>query len=741
MGEIKIDLTQIKFDDLDEALFLDDELILKNKNFIFAKNGSGKSTLADAIKKQKENEYDVHIFKGFESVLGENEKLNAFALATDGGENQKRIEELEHDKTAKEISKTQISDSLKEPIEENADNFFTKKKKAEKRLLEKQGVIDEFLYESGKFISSHQIPTLTENPRSYNKNSFKNEISKRQQLQEVEISRAKELLKSEPRLLNTYDFSNINYKKYLISINEILQSKVEEKTKIVRLNSQERINFAQRGLELHKHDEENICAFCGNEITIETIEELETYFSADEVKALKHRIIKGKDQISKEIERIDNLKLNSKDFYPDFIPEVEDEIQNINEQTKIVKTFLIELINSLEIKEKNLFSESSVLEISVPANIDLFNFNNLIKKNNEFSKNLTAEQEKARAKLRYHEIYNLVEKKHYAVMLNEQENAQENLDEAQKNFQFELTKKIALENEINNLDVEIAALQPKAEKQAINHINKKLSSKVLWELDFFDDENSGYYQIKQDGKCRGVKQLSTGEKNVIAFLYFIEKLEEMKETPKKNKIVVFDDPMSSNDDTMQYLIICELQRIFQGNEKNKFIPDKDFLIILTHNVHFYLNVQPHGNFKDKKLDKTDKNNPKLKEVSKYDKNNFYRIQNRSFKLITGEHEDFKTSYEGLWIELKDLYACGHKNSMLNSMRRIIETYTKFNSIDTKKFYKGNDEYLKLFNVNSHSIDDLSAESFTEDKEQMKDLFRQIFVDNDAESHFEKYWEK
>lgn len=81
-----------------------------------------------------------------------------------------------------------------------------------------------------------------------------------------------------------YDFSNIDYKKYLISINEILQSKVEEKTKIVRLNSQERINFTQRGLELHKHDEENICAFCGNEITIKTIEELETYFSADEVK-------------------------------------------------------------------------------------------------------------------------------------------------------------------------------------------------------------------------------------------------------------------------------------------------------------------------------------------------------------------------------------------------------------------------------------------------------------------------
>lgn len=741
MGEIKIDLTQIKFDDSDEVLFLNDELILKNKNFIFAKNGSGKSTLTDAIKKQKEQEYDVHIFKGFESVLGENEKLNAFALAIDGGENQKRIEELEHTKIAKESSKTKISNSLKEPIQENVDNFFTKRKNAEEHLLEKQNVIDKFLYESGKFISSQQMPSLTENPRSYNKNSFKNEISKKQQLQEVEISKAKELLKSEHILLNTYDFKSSDYKEYLISTNEILQSKVEEKTKILRLTSQERINFAQRGLELHKHDEENICAFCGNEIAIETIEELETYFSANEVKALEVRISTKKTKILQEIERIDNLKLNSTDFYPDFISEVENEIQNINEQITIVKTFLLELISSLELKEKNLFSESSILEISIPTNIDLFNYNNIIKKNNEFSANLTIEQGKARTKLRYHEIYNLVEKQQYAVMLSEQKNAQENFDEALKNFEFELTRKKTLENEINDLGAEIAALQPKAEKQAINRINKKLSSKVPWELDFFDDENSGYYQIKQDGKYRGVKQLSTGEKNVIAFLYFIEKLEEVKEPAKKNKIVVFDDPMSSNDDTMQYLIICELQRIFQGNEKNKFKPDKDFLIILTHNVHFYLNVQPHGNFKDKKIDKTDVEKPKIKEVSKYDKNNFYRIQNRSFKLITGEKEDFKTSYEGLWVELKDLYTCGHKNSMLNSMRRIIETYTKFNSIDTKKFYKSNDEYLKLFNVNSHSIDDLSAETFTEDKEQMKALFRQIFVDNDAECHFDNHWEK
>ncbi|MGZ7259866.1 AAA family ATPase, partial [Streptococcus pyogenes] len=74
-------------------------------------------------------------------------------------------------------------------------------------------------------------------------------------------------------------------------------------------------------------------------------------------------------------------------------------------------------------------------------------------------------------------------------------------------------------------------------------INENLRLKVQWELDFYEDENSGYYRVKQGDSYRSVKKLSTGEKNIIAFLYFIEKLEEVKEKQdNKSKIIVFDDP-------------------------------------------------------------------------------------------------------------------------------------------------------------------------------------------------------
>ena len=118
-------------------------------------------------------------------------------------------------------------------------------------------------------------------------------------------------------------------------------------------------------------------------------------------------------------------------------------------------------------------------------------------------------------------------------------------------YSHKKNEKEELEQNLAEYRIQVDKLKPKAEKQAIERINKKLRLKVSWELDHVDNQNLGYYRIKEGNQYRSVKQLSTGEKNVIAFLYFIERLEEVKEGRKKNKIIVFDDPMSSNDDKMQ----------------------------------------------------------------------------------------------------------------------------------------------------------------------------------------------
>ena len=76
--------------------------------------------------------------------------------------------------------------------------------------------------------------------------------------------------------------------------------------------------------------------------------------------------------------------------------------------------------------------------------------------------------------------------------------------------------------------------------------------------------------------------------------------------------------------------------------------------------------------------------------------------------------------------------------MMNSMRRIIETYIHFNKIHPDQFYDDLDEHWKLFNVNSHAVDDLSAELIGKSKEDLLAMFHEIFIKNNAIDHYNNY---
>lgn len=89
-------------------------------------------------------------------------------------------------------------------------------------------------------------PVLVENARSYNKNFFKKEIQKANEsyfLQVEEVKQLNEVLESNSYILSKLQKQDTDFSKYLISINEILSSKVEEHKKIKRLNSQKKNKF------------------------------------------------------------------------------------------------------------------------------------------------------------------------------------------------------------------------------------------------------------------------------------------------------------------------------------------------------------------------------------------------------------------------------------------------------------------------------------------------------------------
>ena len=241
-----IDLEQIKFEDSETSLFEGKELELSPKNFIFARNGSGKSTLSKAIYNQKQTEFDVYVFNGFDSLIGENENLDAFSLAVNASEKEAEIKELEDRITKSEQDLSLVKKMLDAKSSEDEEPTLYDECSEKVRLFNEQDrKIQNFYKNSARTISLKTGPIIVENPKSYNKNIFESEITNACRLRETDINLYKKILQSVPKEITPISENEINFEKYLNAVNEIISSKVVERVFIGRLDNQRKINFAK----------------------------------------------------------------------------------------------------------------------------------------------------------------------------------------------------------------------------------------------------------------------------------------------------------------------------------------------------------------------------------------------------------------------------------------------------------------------------------------------------------------
>lgn len=169
--------------------------------------------------------------------------------------------------------------------------------------------------------------------------------------------------------------------------------------------------------------------------------------------------------------------------------------------------------------------------------------------------------------------------------------------------------------------------------------------------------------------------LSEGEKNFIAFLYFYHLVcgSDSAEVETRDKIVVIDDPVSSMDSGSLFIVstlVRQLIEICRNNADNRnrtvsgnFIKQ---IFILTHNAYFYREVS-------------------YSYVSKYEYVSYYLIRKldskSSIKLCDDVNPNIpterininpvKNSYAALWDEYKEVQSAA---PLMNVIRRILEYY-------------------------------------------------------------------
>lgn len=681
------------------------------------------------INEQLGREFDVRVFQGFESVIGEDEKLNSIVLGESNKLVQKEIDsklEIISENEVQAIKKNELLKSLKGFDEVEKSPFLSQYEKSQDDVRKKENEIG-LLYQkcAGEITSEFNLA------RNYSRKNFRNDIPNSRKLTEDEYKKSLAIYETtEKRKIIEREFPSINFESYCKSVNEIIVSKVNAIViKELKENSLKR-SFAEEGLKIHNEGDK--CAFCGGEVTAERIVELESVFNTKEVFRLQDRIKQGIAKIEECIDILSNIDiLNASDFYSHL------DTEKVNSRLIDIKkeqmNFLKECKMQLEKKEKELFISMDSFEMRIPLSFTTIqkDLNELIKSHNEFSNDIEKSKSEAKRKLILHRVAEKCEQMGTERLQGELVTLKKTSTDLKKILSDEIEKiesdKRKIESEIIEQRKELKQLQEKIKNPEIiiKNINEKISKSGKKNLELKYIESGKHYKIiNKDGSTRNIQEISTGEKNIIAFLYFIGSLDSPELETGKPKIIVLDDPMNSNDDTMQYLIISEIEKLY--SRKNLF---KHF-ILLTHNSHFYLKVTFGRRVR------RDGKNP-------YEMDNFVRMINdgnlTSFKYLKHKNEDFTTQYGSLWKELKFLYDNDKKDFMCNTIRRIIETYVVFNGVSGNK----DAESKMLFNTNSHytEIGDLETDINGYSREDIIGLMRKFFKQNNAEVHFNNYWNK
>jgi wobble nucleotide-excising tRNase len=200
---------------------------------------------------------------------------------------------------------------------------------------------------------------------------------------------------------------------------------------------------------------------------------------------------------------------------------------------------------------------------------------------------------------------------------------------------------------------------------------------------------------------------------------------------EKDKIVVIDDPISSLDSNVLF-IVSNLTKELIRDAKNGTNGIKQ-IFILTHNVYFFKEVTFKGG-----------GNNKWKEEAFW----IVRKLDNKTQIIEHEKNPIKTTYELLWRELDDIKKI-NSATIFNTLRRILEYYFNIlGGLDYEKAiskFEGEEQIIcksliSWINDGSHFInDDLVVDAEPENVKKYLKVFELIFKKMGHKSHYEILW--
>lgn len=379
-------------------------------------------------------------------------------------------------------------------------------------------------------------------------------------------------------ILPIFSFDNI-----INEARDFITKPISEAGKIEQLVKDSILNkWVKEGKQIHENKLKD-CAFCGSEINSERWAKLEKHFD-EESEKLSNGIEKLINKIDAEI-NLSNTALEIKNelFYVKFHSSL-NRLKAIHKE--ITESYLKSLNNikdQLNIRKNDIINAKVFLE-PVSFSKRLFwsykIYEKIRKSSNDYTSQISKDQIDAKKLLRLREVhdfattiqYNKEQKNINAlkIELEEKEKIGKKINEKIADFSKQIEDKRRLMN-----DEEKGAI--KVNEYLNNYFGHNfLTLKAIEEIDSSSNKSIRFEIIRNGKKAH---HLSEGECSLIAFCYFMAKLEDVN-TKGVKPIIWIDDPISSLDSNHIFFIYSLIN--------SEIVANKEFeqLFISTHNLDF-----------------------------------------------------------------------------------------------------------------------------------------------------------
>ena len=342
-------------------------------------------------------------------------------------------------------------------------------------------------------------------------------------------------------------------------------------------------NWVKEGLGLHKTRE--TCAFCGQKLPSDRLETLQHHFN-EEMDALQNDLKIEITKIEDEKTKVKKLSENisETDLYVKYQNDAKTNLESIKTIISNYCQELDRLSSQLENKKKDVFHEL----VFVEPNNHTQELADAVEKHNkivdqalQYGENLQEEKDKAKKTLRLNVVKQFVDDIKYSDLCKEIDNLKNEAD--QKKTEFD-TFKVDVGKKETELAIKKSQLND--EEKGANKVNEYLTNFFGHEFlqlvpikEESEDVDAKHYRFEIQRNGKKAYNLSEGECRLVAFSYFMAKLNDT-ETAGKKPLIWIDDPICSLDSNHVFFVYSLISS--EIAIKDNF----EQLFITTHNLDF-----------------------------------------------------------------------------------------------------------------------------------------------------------